>query len=502
MTFQDIAAQLNALLDEDPQLAIIEASKLGDDINSQMIKAGIFVDAGAATKNKEAIETGVEIYQNALEQYPLNTELVYNLANGFHALAISTHYVDFSWYQETQANRQKARKLFYQSALSTSATTDTKSQAFTNLGNILWSSYRWVEAYDFYMMALEENARNGVASSGALKMLRYALSQNIGDFELLSEEIEHLAAHVQSNIGTIQTYAGKTGAEGILGEIHKIPTNKKIPTGIQANKFIDFVVRNNLALSPTIHSFKQDESRWDNLSIASVTVSTSSGSAVPELFAMLNIIKSDYILARQILFGCQNGSFADSGTYSDTLDYACYGVNESALSLAQRVALDILDKVAVASLSYLEIGGARSTSFKSAWFKVDGTNKKLAPKILQEIKSGNTALLALSEISNDLSEGENGYLSEKQQARNSTTHRFTVLHDMVTIPESESRCLEHYDYDSFKAEAMSTLKLARSSIIYFVQMIQLREERLSASSTGITMPMVVPSHHHIRGFDD
>ncbi|MFT4574824.1 MAG: hypothetical protein ACI85E_002031, partial [Marinomonas primoryensis] len=113
------------------------------------------------------------------------------------------------------------------------------------------------------------------------------------------------------------------------------------------------------------------------------------------------------------------------------MDYACFGVNESALALAQRSALDILDKVAVATLSYLEVGGAKRTSFKEAWFKKrkeKDDKEEFKPKILQEIENGNTALLALTEVSRDLS-NKSGYLFEKQASRNSSTHRFTVLHD-------------------------------------------------------------------------
>ena len=98
--------------------------------------------------------------------------------------------------------------------------------------------------------------------------------------------------------------------------------------------------------------------------------------------------------------------FKETGDYNDTLDHACYGVNESALALAQRSALDILDKIAVATLSYLDVGGAKRTSFKEAWFKESKRKdnvKEFKPKILQEIEKGNTALLALTEVSRDLS---------------------------------------------------------------------------------------------------
>jgi len=499
--FKKLSKKLNILLDSDPEKAIMEASAIDGDMNFQLLKAAILVDAGAIVKDKTAVTLGVEIYQDAVNKYPNNSELIYNLANGFHALAISTEYVDFSWYQETHKYRQKARKLFYSSAYDTSSSSDIGSQSFTNLGNVHWSSYRWVEAYDFYMLALQKNKCNGVASSGALKILRYALNQEIGYPDLLCQEIEYLAAHVASNKDSIESYAGKNSADGILNEIDSI-TIKERPRKIEnTNPFIEFVVKNNLTLSPTIHSFEHETDRWDNLNILSITTDIDSGGDIPEIFSMFNLIKSEYILARQLFFNAIGKTYSDTGTYSDTLDYACYGVNESALSLAQRVSLDILDKIAVASLFYLGIGGARNTSFKQAWFKFKDKTKKLSPKILTEIQLGNTALLALSEVSNDLAEIE-GYLLDKQKARNSSTHRFTVFHDMGSLPINESSCIEHYDYDEFSTKALSTLKLARCSIIYFVQMINLKENRLNNDREGLVMPMNVPSHEYIRGGDE
>jgi len=499
LEFEAIAEHLQNLLDENPRQAIAEAEKLDESINFRLLKAAIFVDAGAAVKEKNIVSRGVEIYQSTLKEHPKSSELQYNLANGFHALASSTPYDGFTWYQETHDNRKKAKSLFYASANARNATSEIRSQAFTNLGNLLRSSYRWVEAYDYYILALNEDRHNAVASSGALKILRYAITQNIGDVDLLNQEIEHLAAHIISNKDSIQEYAGKVAVEGILAEIDSISAKTKVVDYKDENEFIEFVIANNLTLSPTIHSHKHMSKRWDVLGIASVTSDIDLGNSIPEIFAMFNVIKSDFILARHLLFNAVSNHFEDTGTYSDTLDYACYGVNESALALAQRAALDILDKIAVAALSYLNIAGARYTSFKQAWFKEK--SEDFAKKIEAEISVGNTALLALTEIARDLIEHE-GYLHQKQNARNSSTHRFTVLHDFGSLPESESRCLEHYEYDDFSKDSLLTLKLARCAIIYFVQMIQLREERLEYGREGLVMPMTVPSHEYIRGHDE
>jgi len=498
----DISKRLRHLIDDDPARAISEALQLMGNINLELLKAAILIDAGALLKNYDAVVEGVEIYRNAVSRYQDNSELKYNLANGLHALALSTTDKDFSWYKDTEAFRLEARQYFYVAANDNDTTIDIRSQSYTNLGNLLWSSYRWVEAYDFYTLALIENPKNGVASSGALKMLRYALQQELGDYELLVEEIEYLAFHVRQNLESIYSYSGGYGVKGIVDEVKDISGVEKNRFEVDGDEYERFVVLNNLTLSPTIHSHSHESKYWDNINISSVAVGLGCDSTVPEIFAMINILKSDYILARQLFFNASNKLFKETGNYNDTLNYACYGVNESALALAQRSALDILDKVAVATLSYLGIGGAKRTSFKEAWFKKGKEEKeKLKPAILNEIDNGNTALLALTEVSRDLS-NKIGFLSEKQASRNSSTHRFTVLHDLGVTPVSHSGCLEYFDYEIFLRESLHTLKLARSSVIYFVQMVLIREEKLSQKKDGIIMPLIVPSHEDIRGFDE
>lgn len=504
MDLTEVSKKLQRLIDDDPVKAIDEAIKLSGNINVELLKAAIFIDAGVILKNFEMVAKGVGIFRNAVDRFQDNSELKYNLANGLHSLALSTIYKGFSWYFETENYRLEARKYFYVAASDGESSIDLRSQSYTNLGNLLWSSYRWVEAYDFYILALTENPNNGVASSGALKMLRYSLSQELGDCDLLAEEIRHLAWHVNKNIESIYSYSGWEGVKGIVDEVKDIPRVEKGDLTIEGDEYEKFVVSNNLTLSPTIHSHPHESKYWDNVNISSVISDAGPDSSVPEIFAMVNLLKSDYILARQLFFYASNRFFAETGNYNDTLNYACYGVNDSALTLAQRSALDILDKVAVAALSYLGVGGAKRTSFKEAWFKKTeekGDRGTFKPKILQEIENGNTALLALTEVSRDLS-SKNGYLFEKQASRNSSTHRFTVLHDLGDIPTSKTGCLEHFDYVLFLRESLRTLKLARSSVIYFVQMVLIREKKFLEQNNAIVMPLFVPSHEDIRSSDE
>lgn len=505
MELAEQTEKLNRLVDENPQEAIRQALELSGSINIDMLKAATLVDAGGLLKDFDSVFKGVEIFRFVVGKCKENSELSYNLANGLHALALSTRYEGYSWYGITEKYRLEARQLFYKAAIDSEASHDTRSQSFTNLGNLLWSSYRWVEAYDFYSQALEENPKNGVASSGALKMLRYTLSQGLGEPELVKSEIEHLADHVNQNIETIYSYSGEYGVNGITGEITDIRPIKKTEQVAHIDSYKGFIVKNNLTLSPTIHSHTDGSQCWDNINIASVISTTGSGGSVPEIFAMVNVLKSEYILARQLLFDACHERFKETGNYNDTLDYACYSVNQSALALAQRSALDILDKIAVASLSYLGIDGAKGASMKTAWFKKGKKGQKpreLAPVIEEEVEKGNTALLAMTEISRDLS-NEQGFLAIKQSSRNSSTHRFTVLHDMGFPHESgESGCVEHYRFQEFARESLQTLKLARAGVVYFVQMVRIRERRLSGERDGVSLPLFVPSHEYIRGLEE
>lgn len=511
MNLVEKAKKLNYLLDTDPSKAVNEANQLQEDENSQSLKAAIFIDGGAILKNSKVIERGLDIYRELEELYPNNQDIKYNLANGYHALALSRKYEDLSWYQETYLDRLKARKLFYFVANNGATSSDIKSQAYTNLANMHRTSYRWVEAYDFYQQALKFDNKNAVASSGALKILIYSLENGFGNKEFLEKEAGRLITHVKDNIETIKLYAGRNAADSILDEIDNFVVPFKNFKGKEGESkkdhFENFVVENNLTLSLTIQSGLHDNKRWDELHIISVLSKIEDESDVPEIFGMFNMMKSDYILARHLFYDAIYSKFQDSGTYKDTLDYALYGIDISVLTLAQRLALDVLDKIAVASLAYLKISGARSTNFKKAWFKknTDKNNvaKRLLPKILNEIKSGNTALLALSEISNDIVD-IGGYLKGKRDIRNSSTHRFTVLHDMqFNKNKSRSKCVDHFNYEEFKNETLATLKLARSSLIYFVQMVSLKECMIKKSSNDkLIYHLFVPSHEYIRNLDD
>jgi tetratricopeptide (TPR) repeat protein len=135
------------------------------------LKAGILVEAGIAGHNKRAIEEGLAIFQRLLENDPERPDTLYCLANGLTELTDLVAYSGPIRYLETGDVRREARRL-YQSAGSQESVPDLiKSQSLTNLGNTLLKAYRFVEAYDYYLRALEGDPSNGIALTGAARVL-------------------------------------------------------------------------------------------------------------------------------------------------------------------------------------------------------------------------------------------------------------------------------------------------------------------------------------------
>ncbi len=221
---------------------------------------------------------------------------------------------------------------------------------------------------------------------------------------------------------------------------------------------------------------------------------------VPPLFAILNVLKSDYLAARFVAYRALVGRLPESGWYADTLDYAVYGMSPSLLCLAQRACIDIFDKIAVGTNDYFALSdSSKSVSFVNLWFESAGKGAPLrwSPALRRQIDAGNFAIIALGELALDI-QGQ-GALQRKKSYRHAGTHRFTVLHDIGCSPSRESECVEHYPLENFEIEVIESLQLARAAILYFVEMISLGEHAKESTNDGLAVLLRTPSHHSIRG---
>ncbi len=505
--FERLSVKLKSLVDEDPAKAVAEAHALSSDtpvggVLFTALKAGILVDAGACTGDKPAVTEGVHLFRRLLSHDPEQANLHYNLGNGLIALADEEPYAGFDWYLTTAETRRKARTHF-QRAVSLDHRREISSVALTNLGNALWKAHRWAEAYDTYTRALQYDSTNAVAATGAVKVLLRCVKHSIGDREvLLSVAARHLE-NARQHPSRIAELAGRRAFDDLSKLLQSPLRGGRLPDLSHASDYEKFVASHRLALSPTIEGLDLSLKRWDSLRIESIAEPPGTDFGIPPLFAMFNLLKSDFLVARHLAYQALSTGIPDSGFYSDTLDYAVYGVVPSTLSLAQRACVDVLDKIAVATTEYFGIlESEKSVYFTKRWFASRKKGQPLAwhPSLREQIDRGkNTAVIALAELSLDVLEG--GSLHEKKAYRHSSTHRFTILHDLGCESSRNSPYVEHCTVDHFKSHLIESLQLSRAALLHFVEMVAIGEGEKKARF-GKAVPIDVPSHHWIRGEEE
>jgi len=508
---RSVADSLYRMVDTDPTEAVgrarsLEANEYLPQSEVDAIKGVIFIDAGNVLQDAKIVSEGVDLIRPLLKVQPDRMDIIYNLANGLSTLAQITKLPIGQWYLKTSDYRREARLHFESVGQSKAAEFGIMARAKTNQANLLNQSFRWLEAYELYREAIRLDPKNVIAASGAVKLLLRAADRRLGHSKLLKALAARYLRLFREHQGQLVEYGGSR-AEKILGELPSdLDEDVDIhwpPDLSNADNFTRFVADNNLSLSLTIEGLDPDLRYWDSLSIHSIHEDLGTPYGVPPIFAMFNVLKADYLAARWLAYQAIHNLARESGSYADTLDYAMYGIRESLFTLAQRSAIDILDRIAVAASEYLGLKDSpSSTYFWKRWHVTEGRSLKRPlewqPAITNEIDKGNTALIALAELAEDIAVG--GYLQPKRTLRNESTHRFVILHDMGSSGSRESRYVKHFNVEDFKKQTISALKLVRSALFYFVEMITIHESQLEREE-GLSVPLEVPPHHWIRGDD-
>jgi tetratricopeptide (TPR) repeat protein len=499
--------RLLRLLNESPHDALVAARLLANDSpNWRQLRATILCDAGAVVADPDAVDEAIQIFTELLGDYPDHRGLPYNLANALAIRAQLDLPHDLDWYLRTSGSRTRARALNWQAA-STLEDEDPllASEALTNLGNALDAAHRWIEAYECYQGALRLYPSNGVASGNAARVLfRVGQRKVFGHEAHMVDVALRFAQHSKKHSDVVLALAGPEAVAAYQdlpsSDDQSRPRNRKPRT-----EFERFVTEHRLFLAPILEGAGHHQKRWDDAHIQSLIEPVGSGAETPPLFAMFNVLKADYLVARALLYQGVHGHSEDTGLYMDTLDYATYGQHSSRLVLAQRATLDLLDKVAVALNEYFQLGyPVRKTYFNTIWREKRGS-ASWHPKLRDAIDAGNPALIALSEIAADLSgnagEGEPRLLSAEREARNTGTHRFTVLHDLGVGRHRPSEAIEHHELHTFRKTALRTLQLARAALLHFLEVI-FHDTDARSREEGPIAPMHVQPHHLIRGEEE
>ncbi|SEE52200.1 LA2681 family HEPN domain-containing protein [Jiangella alba] len=288
-------------------------------------------------------------------------------------------------------------------------------------------SGRWAEAYDFYLRALEADPRNGNAAGNLSLLLENRIRTGVGQTGHIAALFDKYAALAKElREGTLE-FASVAVADRWD---QLLPTESKghLSHGLDDLEAVDgeyrrWVAELRLALSPAVEGLGSDDVRWDSATIE-VLYGASAEEMTPPILGAMNVLKSDFLVSRRLAFEAVEEVEAgpeqspdDSGSYIETLDYSMYGIEYSKLVLAQRSALDVLDKTAVVANEHFSVGDIpKKVAFRGFWTTKTGQMREPL------VKGPGRALpnLALAELASDME--ANGMYAASQALRNAGTH--------------------------------------------------------------------------------
>ena len=493
----ETGSRLQDLSNRNPEEAIREARKLADKYSVEYfglnhVKACILVNAGSLIQDKSAIEEGLRIFQWCYEQYP-DPGIAYNLANGMMAM-VGTPPHNAGWldHQErTRHDRNKIRQYFWEAADGEKFNNTRRSIALTNLGNQFSASFRYGDAQDAWSFALKADLENGVAACCAAQNLFYLSRLGIGS-DATIEQIKRLSRFVRLNKEKLTKYTSQKEADDILNFVNQ--WGEPLAQSSSESSYVQWVKDERLALAPTLEAMNSTPETLDWLCLPGIRVSA--GEEQPIIFSMFNMLTSDYILARDLTWrALDTDRWADIEGFASTADGALYGADISALILAHRSVLDLLDKISVFINRYFELGeNMKGVNFSNLWRVSKSVNgeRPLKDKVVDIINSGVQALYGLVELSGDYN-SDNGIFNSHKNIRNYSTHRFVILHEYLFHEEECSfEEVKRYEFIKFKEDVLQALRIARSALQVLVLSIKQNEDISSKDGDGLVLKIEVP----------
>lgn len=485
----ELRTRLSLLLDSDPSKAIAVARSIDEGESEfeerSILKGAILIDAGCAANDMTAVMEGVAVTRGLHALAP-SSITAFNLANGLAAIGSRTLETS-EWLDQrvsTESFRAESRSLLWEVLQSDDEDSDLATQAYSNLANQYAASCRLYEAHDARLDALSLDPTNGVAAGEAAIGLQSLYDQG-GSSEITLNDAALLAKQALLNLDSIRRLAGKRAIERFQQLANRYE-DISVQT-MSTDQFILWVQRERLALAPAVTLIEPDRTKIDWLMIDRVIdQGTETKAQVPQIFSMFNLLKADFILARDLLWKSMNhDDWPDTGRYTDTLDYAAYGPDAAALAMAYKMAVDLLDKVAVATNSYYALGcEAKRVRFDLLFREKDSGSKLgvLRSSVSNVVRHGVRAMYGLAELSDDYRKSI-GNMRESSDLRHAGTHRFIQLHCMGYVNDSILKSeVVHLDLGEFRQQTIRQLRVARSAIQLLSLSVRQHTQSIESSS--------------------
>lgn len=453
--------------------------------------SSIVINSGAHLNDAESLKSGKLLAEKALamtsEDQPLHYQCRYNIANATSSLCdqdlpkIESGMSRIDWEPDlivsrlkNQADLKDVRREFFQIGLSSVADGHTRSSAYCNLGNVLDHAGRWAEAYDFYLRALETDPRNGNAAGNLAQLLYTRIDAGIGQTGHIAAVYDKYVALAHDlRDGTLEFADTKVADR--WDRLTPTESQGHLAHGLDPEaedyEYRQWVADLRLALSPAVEGLGTDELRWDSATIE-VLYGESLEEMSPLILGAMNVLKSDFLVSRRLAFDATSQltddlaqTADDSGSYVETLDYSLYGIQYSKLLLAQRSALDVLDKTAVVANEHFKAGDVPSkVSFRSFWIEKTGDLREPL------VKGAGRSLpnLALAELASDMA--KDGMYATSQALRNAGTHRIVHAALLATTGVTQDSRSKIDLMDLIESTVLA-LQVTRSAYLYLIDLV-------------------------------
>jgi hypothetical protein len=156
----------------------------------------------------------------------------------------------------------------------------------------------------------------------------------------------------------------------------------------------------------------------------------------------------------------------------DPLEYSLHSAYIEFLKLSLKLTMDTFDRIAQFIREYCGIKNptAKKTHFRTIW-----TQGKSKDTLRPEFSSRkNKFLFALFDLSLDLR--DDGYYQEIYECRNAITHRFLVVHEMMT-PEDHTNVTSRISREGLFATTITAMQLLRAAVMYLILFVDIEEKK-------------------------
>jgi tetratricopeptide (TPR) repeat protein len=454
-------------------------------------------------------------------------------------VALLDYYLSNAWSNRTRLERQSAQDewkweqagaekqiIHLRRALGSAGfrelDTVRRCQILTNLGNLLDTVGRFVEAVDYWDRALAVLPSFGMAQGNrgyGLICYARALYDEGHRATFLRHAHSGLRAALSSDPEDVYG-VGQEARDAFVEQVALLESSL-VPEFLGRGTEMDdfplgdtegeigyrrWCLEHRLFLNPLNDLGPHPIAAWDVLTTPGIVVKRGEGMHPHGFY---NQLKQEYASARFLFYEGNTSTgphFSDKGVLLyNTLDYPCYSLAAEKVKAAFRMAYSLLDKAAFFLNHYLALGiPERRVSFRSFWYVRQDRKGGLLP---QFDACENWPLRGLFWLSKDLYESDPDFreclepdAQELDSVRNHAEHKYLKLHDSLWCgPKAEGGgsairpdTLAHSAYRSdFYGKALRMLKTARAALIYLSLAIRAEEgnRERAKPKNGLVMPM-------------